>query len=751
MPTPYTFNRLLLVSTTICLMLVSCAGGPAGGTMQRMTPEETALLAAPYHWDNVRIGGGGFVSGIVYSPDHEGLQYIRTDVGGAYRRSPETREWIPLTDWVSEEQTGYLGVEALALDPANPAMVYMLAGISYFNGGRTAILRSRDYGANFDIIEVTQQFTAHGNGMGRQNGERLAVDPFNPKRLWVGTRNKGLFRSDDEGSTWYQIESFPDATTANGNGISFVILDRFGPQGPDGALRLWAGISKSSDNLWRSDDGGETWTLLPGEPDESMADLRGIMPQRAVVAPDSSLYVTWANGAGPHPNQNLEFEMMDQGAVLRYLPEGQVIDVSPSYRPFGGISVDYSQPSRLVCSTINVYMNQWGTNGDRIYYSDDGGDTWRDVFQTFTHRDYNGITWLEGHSIHWAGSIAFNPFNPKQVTVVSGNGLWTCDNIEADETSWRFDVHGLEETVPLDAVSLPGGSLISVIGDYDGFVHDDPARYAPIHKPQIGTTTGLAVAAQNPQVLVRAGGDPGGRSFPLFYSNDGGKSWQTFASRPRTLRDIKGTVTLSADGTVVLWTPEGSDQVWRTDSFGKSWTLVKGLKSRYVAPEADTKNPEIFYAYYENTGEFFTSTDAGKSFFPSAKAGRGGSKRIRPVPGFEGQVWIARRRGGIAFTENAGETFNTLDTVENCEALGFGKAAPGADFPTIYIWGRVEGITGIFRSIDRGQSWIRINDDAHQYGGPGNGHFILGDTTVFGRVYMSTAGRGIVYGQPVSK
>ncbi len=35
----------------------------------------------------------------------------------------------------------------------------------------------------------------------------------------------------------------------------------------------------------------------------------------------------------------------------------------------------------------------------------------------------------------------------------------------------------------------------------------------------------------------------------------------------------------------------------------------------------------------------------------------------------------------------------------------------------------------------------------HQYGGPGNGAFVQGDMNVFGRVYMSTVGRGLVYGE----
>jgi photosystem II stability/assembly factor-like uncharacterized protein len=68
----------------------------------------------------------------------------------------------------------------------------------------------------------------------------------------------------------------------------------------------------------------------------------------------------------------------------------------------------------------------------------------------------------------------------------------------------------------------------------------------------------------------------------------------------------------------------------------------------------------------------------------------------------------------------------------------------------VYIWGAVGGARGIWRSLDGGASWLRINDDAHQYGGPGDGQFIVGDMNRFGVVYMSTAGRGIVYGHPAA-
>jgi hypothetical protein len=86
--------------------------------------------------------------------------------------------------------------------------------------------------------------------------------------------------------------------------------------------------------------------------------------------------------------------------------------------------------------------------------------------------------------------------------------------------------------------------------------------------------------------------------------------------------------------------------------------------------------------------------------------------------------------------------------VTYCSAVGFGKAASGASYPTVYIWGTVGGVRGLFRSTDAGANWTRINDNAHQYGGVGNGRFVVGDMNTFGVVYMSTAGRGIVVGRP---
>lgn len=45
----------------------------------------STLPSEPYIWRNVVMGGGGFVTGIIFHPAQKNLFYARTDVGGAYR------------------------------------------------------------------------------------------------------------------------------------------------------------------------------------------------------------------------------------------------------------------------------------------------------------------------------------------------------------------------------------------------------------------------------------------------------------------------------------------------------------------------------------------------------------------------------------------------------------------------------------------------------------------------------------------
>ena len=80
------------------------------------------------------------------------------------------------------------------------------------------------------------------------------------------------------------------------------------------------------------------------------------------------------------------------------------------------------------------------------------------------------------------------------------------------------------------------------------------------------------------------------------------------------------------------------------------------------------------------------------------------------------------------------------------EVLSFGKPPRGSDYPALFAVGTNDRHKAIWRSDDAGRSWLRVNDEAHQYGT--RFRCLAGDPRVFGRVYVGTDGRGIVYGEP---
>jgi photosystem II stability/assembly factor-like uncharacterized protein len=397
----------------------------------------------------------------------------------------------------------------------------------------------------------------------------------------------------------------------------------------------------------------------------------------------------------------------------------------------------------VVATTVNTYMQQpWGW-GDRILRSTDGGDSWTDLFGLGRiDMSANDMPWIVNHAVHWAGTIQIDPFNPDRAFISSGNGVFLTENLTETRPLLKFAARGLEETVPLDLVSIPGGPMLSAIGDYDGFVHTS-ATTSPTdgsYAPSMGTTTGLAVAAAMPNQWVRVGSN-------LYLSENAGVTWRKLAKPAQGGRE--GKVALSADGSVLLWAPDRSSTTFRTANQGQMWTAVAGIDFR-ATPVSDMVNANKFYAYRPSSGQFYLSTDQGVSFAAAGNAGTGGSRLIRIVPGVEGEIWIALGDAGLTRSTDSGASFNALPSVTSADAVGFGKAPPGATFPVVFIWGSIQGEkVGVYRSDDAGSSWCRVNDDAHEYGGPGNGQFILGDMNVFGRVYMSTAGRGIAYGQPV--
>jgi hypothetical protein len=81
--------------------------------------------------------------------------------------------------------------------------------------------------------------------------------------------------------------------------------------------------------------------------------------------------------------------------------------------------------------------------------------------------------------------------------------------------------------------------------------------------------------------------------------------------------------------------------------------------------------------------------------------------------------------------------------VHGASAIALGKAKPGSGYSAaVYVVGVVGGVWGVYRSDDAGSTWQRFNDDASQFGGIG---VMAADQNIYGRIYISGTGRGMLY------
>jgi len=81
--------------------------------------------------------------------------------------------------------------------------------------------------------------------------------------------------------------------------------------------------------------------------------------------------------------------------------------------------------------------------------------------------------------------------------------------------------------------------------------------------------------------------------------------------------------------------------------------------------------------------------------------------------------------------------------VPSASIVALGKPKPGATYSAaVYVVGVINGVWGVYRSDDGGATWIRHNDDAHQYAGVG---VMAADQNAYGRIYAGGSCRGVLY------
>lgn len=706
-----------------------------------------------WEWGNVAIDGGGFVPNIIYNPSEEGLVYCRTDIGGAYKLDQETGEWKCITDFIGGEDWNLMGIESIATDPVEPNRVYLAAGTYTSSNG--AILISYDYGENWYKADIA--CAMGGNEVGRGCGERLQVDPSDNSILYYGSREDGLFKSEDYGVTWESVESFPTkgGYTEEGYsiGITWIAFDKSSAKDGEACQTIFAAAATTSGNtIFRSDDGGESWSEVDNPYFERMKSSEGMRPIQGEISSDGYLYTTWGDKAGPN---GVIF-----GSVQKYsIADGTWEEITPAYNwacGYSGLSVNPNDPDMIVVTTLDLWANV-----DNVFTSFDGGESWTGFWDPDTKADNYNLDISETKWLDWQGQlklgwwmtgVAINPFNPDEIMYGTGAAIFKTDNLLSCQTE-AVNIYaaaaGVEETAIFD-FAVPNANdedapeLYSVMGDIYGFRHDDVNVSPDEHFGDFACSS-IDCAMLDYNIVVRCTENDDGT---IYYSTDGAKTWEAVPTLPDdALSSTGGEVKLSADGSSILWQSGfAGASVYVTHDFGKTWAQCEDLPTNCVI-ETDKVNPERFYAFHDGT--FYMSEDSGESWSIITSTLLS-SCTFEAAADSEGDLWIAAG-AGVYYIDSDGdcEFTSVSENVQSCSCLSLGKAAEDGGYMTIYMMGEANGEgEGVYMSTDKGVSWTRINDDSEKWGNVKN--IISGDPKTFGRVYIATDGRGIIMGNIVS-
>lgn len=735
-------------------------------------------------WTTVKMGGGGYVPGIVYHPTVANLRYARTDVMGIYRWDHVISRWTALTDGFSRLDGSYQGAESIAVDPTDANRLYMTARMAV-NMGNGRFYHSSNQGNTWSYVDFP--FPVGSNNQGRAIGERLAVDPNLPTTMFYGSRTAGLWKSSDRGLHWSQVTSLSskvmtndEMNNANGGnpvGVEFVVFGAHVPTSgftPSGSATqtIYVGVAPDYKNmaglsayLYKSTDGGASWSsvALPAAVTSAPFDGNTLHIPHLARSADGTLYVPFASSSGPGSTHPSALYKYDGTTWTKLIASGE----GQYYGGIGGLSVHGSGASTKVAFGVS---GTWGDAGwiQIAMRSSDAGSTWQEFGRS---GDLDGsLNYHDGTGYWgWVDDLDIDPFNPDHVSYVLGGGIVsTTEAFSAALPRWRYDVEGIEEMVNLAMAVPPPGApyvLASAHGDTGMFVHTSLTT-SPTRSPTAqlsasgGNGTGIDMAWNTPSFIVAVG--TFGTSKGV-YSTDAGLTWTIFPTVPPVAASTgdDSKVAVTANGANIVWAIKGEVPYYSTNR-GTSWTatnLPKPAAAYHIV--ADRKNPLKVYAYDHggnwwypsNSARFYYSTNGGHTFTAAARTWQPNGFNVTDLavnPFVEGDVWLADANNlwhsvdsGITWTKLNGMATVGVEytNVHGAIKVALGAPAPGsAHSAAVYLVGTINGVDAIYRSDNMGTTWVRIDDDQHRYGGV-NG--IAADTSIFGRVYLK--GRGINY------
>jgi photosystem II stability/assembly factor-like uncharacterized protein len=624
----------------------------------------------------------GRIVGIAPHPAVAGTLFIAAAGGGVWKTTDGGTSYTRLTD-----KQATLSMGAISIGTNNNQTIYAGTGEANNSGdsnfGR-GILISTNGGTSWTLSTALGAF----DGL---TTSQIAVDPTDATVAYAAMAdfglngafgNTGIWKTTDTGATWTNTTALIDSLES----WSAVVIN---PKVPSILYAAVGDIFGATTNgVYKSTNGGATWTLLTNAPKGTAAGRIAI-----AISPTnpSVIYVT-ATSTNPATFGALYKIMRSNngGSTFTDLTAG-----TPNYMGFQGwydtvVAVDPSNPA-------TVYVaGSAGTNS--ILRSTNSGVTWTDISSggATPHADHHaGVFNASGKYIDGDdGGI----YRLKSV----GPTLWA--DLNGNLETIQFEGIGLHPTDPNKAI---GGSQDNGTEVYTGGIVWTETDGGDGGFAKFSQTNGTRAYHQIP---VASFG-------PNFFrrSDDGGNTWTTKTSS--IVADINNQnfyapfVVAHYNGDVVLY---GTNNVWETTNGGDNWTAlttpgVNGWNPSGSNVDAIGISPSISYAafiYAEAGGHIFLSADGGTNWTDNSIPGNPFVQDLQVDPSnplIAYAVINAFNPSGTVFrTTNGGATWTNISS--GLPFLPMWSLQIGGNGSILYVGAD----DGVYRTTNLGASWTRF-------------------------------------------